>query len=290
MRGLLRKFYIHCLPGFAKRWARSAYLASTASRYAKRYPGDRCQCNFCGFKADQFLAGGYDHPVLIEKQVVGGGPRNNARCPRCYSLDRERQILAVLMQMELPSTCRVLHVAPEKNLNASLRRLITDSVSECDLLPDKYSWAKNISRQDLTQLTYEDQTFDLVVANHVLEHIPDDVAAFREIHRVLRPGGHAILQVPYSDALAEIDEDLTNFDPDHQLSRFGQVSHVRIYTRTEFLRRARAAGLQSRFKTAQEVPGYERLAFDPREGIFLFQATGDEPGDLPVEPGVAEVL
>ena len=128
------------------------------------------------------MAGGYREGVLYEKQVIGGGYRPNARCPKCFSLDRERQILVVLNRdLKLQQDSRVLHVAPERNLNEVIRRTMTTQVDECDLEPESYAWAPNITKQDLTKLTYDDEQFDLVLCNHVMEHIPNDLQAQAEL-------------------------------------------------------------------------------------------------------------
>ena len=271
MKRILRTIYIKLLPGFAKRLARSCYLWCSSTIFGLRFPGDRCQCNFCGFKANRFVSCGYDEGVLVEKQVIGGGIRPNGRCPKCFSLDRERQIVVVLNELGLDKTSVVLHVAPEKNLNVFVRKTITQNVHECDLFPEYYRWADNITKQDLTKLTYQANTFDLILCNHVFEHIPQDAIAFAELHRVLKPGGYAILQIPYSEAIEETEEDLENFDPLYQLQRFGQRTHVRIYQKDDYIKRAEASGLVSKFRSPEDLKKHAHLAFDEREGIFLFQ-------------------
>lgn len=271
MQKLLRQIYIKILPGFVKRLARSSYLSFSSALFRLRYPGDQCQCNFCGFQASRFVSSGYDEGVLVEKQVIGGGVRPNGRCPKCYSLDRERQIIVVLSELGLHKDSVVLHVAPEKNLNEYVRKNFTNHVHECDLCPEYYRWAADITKQDLTKLGYDSGTFDLVLCNHVFEHIPQDDAAFAELHRVLKPGGFAILQVPYSEAIEKTEEDLENFDPLYQLQRFGQRTHVRIYQKDDYIQRAEASGLVSRFRSPEELKKHSQFAFDQREGIFLFQ-------------------
>jgi SAM-dependent methyltransferase len=92
---------------------------------------------------------------------------------------------------------------------------------------------------DLQRLDLPDAEFDWVVCSHVLEHIHDDRAAMREMHRVLRSGGSLVLQVPMFGE--HTVEDPTITDPAERLARFGQQDHVRMYGR-DVLDRLRAAG------------------------------------------------
>jgi SAM-dependent methyltransferase len=92
---------------------------------------------------------------------------------------------------------------------------------------------------DVTSIQYPDDCFDVIYCSHVLEHVPDDRAAIRELYRVLKPGGWAILQVPISaDATFE---DPTVTDPDARERLFGQDDHVRRYG-PDYADRLAAAG------------------------------------------------
>jgi ubiquinone/menaquinone biosynthesis C-methylase UbiE len=83
-------------------------------------------------------------------------------------------------------------------------------------------------RMDITNITLPDNSFDVILCNHVLEHVPDDRKAMSELYRVLKPGGWAILQTPMSDK-PQTEEDLTITDPKERERRFGQDDHVRTY-------------------------------------------------------------
>jgi SAM-dependent methyltransferase len=99
-----------------------------------------------------------------------------------------------------------------------------------------------MERCDITAIPEPDGAFDVVICNHVLEHIPDDRRAMRELRRVLRPGGLAVLQHPVQDR-PDTYEDPGVVDPVERLRVFGQEDHVRIYG-WDMLDRLRTAGFQ----------------------------------------------
>jgi SAM-dependent methyltransferase len=118
---------------------------------------------------------------------------------------------------------RVLHVAPEASLQLRVRAIPGIRYVEGD--NDDY-WSTQML--DVTDLQFPDASFDAVICNHVLEHVPDDRRAMSEIRRVLAPGGWAMLLVPdVRDAATQ--EDLSITDPAERKARYGQVDHVRLY-------------------------------------------------------------
>jgi SAM-dependent methyltransferase len=117
----------------------------------------------------------------------------------------------------------ILHVAPEP----ALRRRFCN-IPDVSYVGGDLTAQFGPERIDVTRIEFDDASFDAVVCNHVLEHVPDDRLAMGELARVLRPGAWAILQVP--DVAAEFtDEDAAVTDPTERLSRFGQSDHVRRY-------------------------------------------------------------
>ena len=89
-------------------------------------------------------------------------------------------------------------------------------------------------KADICNLPFDDNTYDLILCNHVLEHIPDDTKAMQELYRVLKPGGMGIFQVPYDTSRATTYSDDTITDPIVRAQIFGQYDHVRIYGRDYF--------------------------------------------------------
>ncbi|MGB1586358.1 MAG: class I SAM-dependent methyltransferase [Thermoplasmatota archaeon] len=188
--------------GLAWHLRRLTSLASFIGR------GRYCAC--CTHTSRRFLPGGR---TLI---------RDASRCGWCGSLERHRG--AAMMYPELGfQGADVLHMAPEGPLTKVIQRLGPNSYRTGDLEPGR---ADDVA--DLTDLPYADQSFDRIVCNHVLEHIPDDAAALAEMRRVLRPGGMAVLMFPVSTE-ATTDEDPAVTDPETRLARWGHPHHVRRY-------------------------------------------------------------
>jgi SAM-dependent methyltransferase len=141
-------------------------------------------------------------------------------CPRCGSLPRHR-VLWLQLEREGVAGRDVLHVAPEPAIAARLRDARVTSVDLEDPRADV--------RADLTALPMADASFDLILCSHVLEHVADDVAAMREMRRVLRPDGAALIQTPVNHDQPVTFEDPSITDPQERLRLFSQPDHVRVY-------------------------------------------------------------
>ena len=161
-------------------------------------------------------------------------------CPHCGSRQRHRHLWLWLERhtrlLDPAGRERLLHFAPEAGLQERLRRMLGDRYVTTDLEPGGVDLVL-----DITALDLEDASFDVVLCVHVLEHVPDDAAAMRELRRVLRPGGWGVVQVPILREVTDEDPGIT--DPAERLRRFGQADHVRMYGR-DFADRLRAAGLE----------------------------------------------
>lgn len=205
-----------------------------------RFVGLKFKCPFCGGRFRKFLPIGFNFPVLKDKHVVGGGCRFNAMCPRCSSFDRERLVCLYLRnktEVFSENIC-MLHVAPEKNL----QRVLMES-SNIDYLSADIDSSLAMVKMDVTEIAFDDDSFDVIICNHVLEHVKDDRKAMLELYRVLKPGGWAILQVPISMSLNETYEAPTVEEPAERERLFGQSDHVRIYAR-DYKDRVKGVGLR----------------------------------------------
>jgi SAM-dependent methyltransferase len=166
-----------------------------------------------------------------------------------------------------PTRSRTLAVAPDPYLDKASRR--NPDYLSIDLEP-----GRAMRTMDLTKLDLPDGDRDLVIAYHVLEHIPDDLSAMREIARVLRPTGRAILEVPLTGD--ETDERFSNGPPELRAAHYGQPDHVRQYGRRDFEERLRSVGLEPEaIRVGDVVPEWiERASLDPSEVFHVARPAG----------------
>ena len=191
------------------------------------------------------------------------------QCWVCGSLERHR-LVSLLFGMRpelLAPGAAVLHVAPEAMIGSALRSRATRYVSG-DLTAEF-----GPTRIDVLNLQFPDGTFDVIVCNHVLEHIPNDRQAMRELRRVLRPGGWAMLLVPdVHDAVTKESPMLS--DPEEMLRLYGQRDHVRRYG-WDYVDRLRETGFEPEVIRLGEVLAAETvqlcrlLKFGEVEPLFL---------------------
>lgn len=184
-------------------------------------------CPICNGVFNSFLPTGFRYSIIKEKNIIGAGYRENAICPRCLSVDRERLVFLYLMKYEsslFKNKTKLLHIAPEKTLNKVFLQCENIDYISADL---NHPRAK--IKMDITNINYDENTFDCIICNHVLEHIPDDKKAMKELFRVLNNGGFGVLQVPISYAIKETEEDLTITTDEERIKRYGQRDHVRLY-------------------------------------------------------------
>ena len=232
------------------------------------HKGDRYICPFCGYSAKDLFPYGYDSAVLEEKQVIGGSLRK-AGCYKCGSSDRERLIYIYLKErMHLFTSDKqkkILHIAPESNLSAVMLNIAFDEYVCGDLFTEGYNYPKHVKNINILDIPYSDNYFDLLICNHVLEHIPDDLRAMRELNRVLKEGGKAILQVPISKILSTTFEDFSVTTPKQREAVFGQFDHVRIYGQ-DYTERLEISGFK--VKRINISDSFKKYGLNKEEDIF----------------------
>lgn len=195
------------------------------------YAGNSVECPICKHHYRKFLPYGRINP------------RPNALCPSCLSLERHRLISVYLKEKTsfFNKQLDVLHVAPEQ----CFMKAFEEQHHEKYITADIESPLARV-KMDIHRMPFQDNSFDVVLCNHVLEHVDDDLQAMREIRRVLRPGGWAILQVPFFSPVPENtveDPNVTN--PREREKLFGQSDHVRKYGR-DYAKRIASSGLVAR--------------------------------------------
>lgn len=154
--------------------------------------------------------------------------RPNALCPSSLSLERHRLMWLFLNEKTnfFSDKLKLLHIAPELCFIKLFDRMENIEYISGDI---ESPLAKVM--MDVNNIPFDEKTFDVVFCNHVMEHVDDDIKAMREIYRVLRPGGWAIIQSPVYMELDKTLEDPSITDPLEKERFFGQNDHMRKYGR-----------------------------------------------------------
>ena len=197
-----------------------------------------------------------------------GSPRANVLSPSTLSLERHRLLWLYLTRETdfFSKPLKVLHVAPEQ----AFYQRFKNQKNLTYITTDLYSPLADV-KADLCALPFEDDSFDVIFCNHVLEHIPDDAQAMRELYRVMKKGGWGIFQVPQDINRAHTFEDDTITDPAERTRIFGQYDHVRVYG-LDYFDRLRQVGFEveeiaySTHFTTEEI---ERYRIVPQEILPL---------------------
>ena len=183
-----------------------------------------------------------------------GNQRNNVLSPSTLSLERHRLLWLYLQNetdffqseldsdssnkqpksiklrdTETSSVLKVLHFAPEQEFYKRFKKQINIDYTTTDLLSPLAD-----VKADICNLPFEDNQYDIIFCNHVLEHIPDDTKAMQELYRVLKPGGMGIFQIPQDLSRATTFSDDSIVDQKERAKIFGQYDHVRVYGRDYF--------------------------------------------------------
>ena len=194
------------------------------------YIGRGKECPICGTRRRKFLPYGYV------------SSRENALCPNCLALERHRLMWLWLERestiAELP---KVLHIAPEVAIKRKMRELY----AQC---PERYVTADLESpladmHFDVQEIPLGDESFEVIFANHLLEHVPSDRKAMSELYRIMRPGGWGVMLSPVELDRQTTFEDDSITDPKERTRIFGQYDHRRIYGR-DYADRLREAGFE----------------------------------------------
>jgi len=163
--------------------------------------------------------------------------RKNARCLNCGSLERHRLLWNYLNErtdiFSNQGTLKLLHFAPEKLFYNIFSKNKQIEYFPCDLFPERFAYEDNRQpiKADITSIPFEENFFDIVICNHVLEHIIDDRLAMSELFRVMKKGGWGIFQVPIDYNRENTYEDFTITSPEGRKKAFGLREHVRWYGR-----------------------------------------------------------
>lgn len=231
------------------------------------YFGTKHECPFCGYKSGRWINSGADLPVIQRMKIIGAGKRRHI-CSKCGSSDRERLVLAFLKRkFEDGKWCNmhILHIAPENNLSKWIFQQSPAKYTRGDKFTEGYHYPSEVENMDLLQLPFESETFDLVICNHVLEHIEKDHQALQSIFRVLKKEGIAVLQVPVALELQQTLEDSNIVSPEDREKHFGQFDHVRLYG-LDYAERLKQAGFTVQVSHPQEA--FPKWGLNPSENVY----------------------
>lgn len=188
------------------------------------YYGKKRYCPVCNKQFRKFASVGYRK-------------RRDAQCVYCGALERHR-LLWLFLQRKMSffknNNVRVLHIAPERCFESKFQKIIGNGYITADLYNPRA-----MIKMDITSIQFPDRFFDVIFCSHVLEHIPDDRKAMRELYRVLKDDGWAILLVPITTT--KTFEDISITDPKERIRLFGRPGHVRRYG-PDYVDRLREAG------------------------------------------------
>lgn len=202
-------------------------------KHLKDFEGDAVFCPICSSTFKIFESRGVTR-------------RKNAKCPRCGSLERHRlqyKYLHEKTELFNPKTkVRLLHFAPEKFFIQLFSSKANIDYYPCDLSPELYKTKGKVKihKVNITEIPFPDDHFDVILCNHVLEHIPDDKLAMSELYRVMKKGGWGIFQVPIDYRRETTYEDFSITTPAEREVAFGQNDHVRWYGKDYINRLSRA--------------------------------------------------
>ncbi|WP_456460606.1 class I SAM-dependent methyltransferase [Reichenbachiella sp.] len=220
------------------------------------YRGNKVECPVCDSHFSKFVP-------------YGRVARANALCPNCLALERHRLMWLYLKQKTsfFEPNQEVLHIAPELCFIKRFEKVHGDQYITADL---ESPLAK--VKMDIHEMPFEDNRFDVAFCNHVMEHVADDIQSMKEIHRVLKPGGWAIIQIPIFHPVPEVTfEDDTVTDPKEREKLFGQDDHVRLYGKDypDRLRKAGFTVVEDDFVNSLSAEEQARFALPKDEVIHL---------------------
>lgn len=253
---MFKRFYKYLLRVIPRPWLiRLSYVFRIFAPVV--YKGNNVDCPVCEKSFRKFLSYGSK-----------AAHRENVLCPYDLTLERHRLMWLYLKHKSnfFTDSLNVMHIAPE----------------QCFL--DKFKAQKNIKYTtgdlvspiadlhfDIHQIPLDDDQYDVIFCNHVLEHVDNDHQCMQELLRIMKPGGWGIFQVPIDASRQETYEDPTITSPEEREKHFWQYDHVRLYG-LDYPDKLKAAGFNVEvFDYTKEFPKeqYERMRLYPNELIYV---------------------
>ncbi|MEO5943108.1 MAG: methyltransferase domain-containing protein [Ferruginibacter sp.] len=179
--------------------------------------------------------------TFSEFAPFGDNKRKNARCPKCESLERHRLLWMYFENKTnlYKEPVKLLHVAPENVFFNHFKNQKNIDYLPGDIYPHLYP--ADTKYFDILNPTTADNSFDVIICNHVFQYIEEDKKAMQNVYHLMKPGGWGIMQVPINTARTETYEDANITDPLEREKAFGLKEHVRYYS-YDYADKLRAAG------------------------------------------------
>lgn len=159
-------------------------------------------------------------------------------CPACGSFDRER-LITLALQSENLKRKKILQIAPSDAMDRFLKGQEYAVYDTCDLFMEEVSYKADIQNMDMV----EEETYDIWICSHVLEHVQNDRKAMEELYRITKKGGYGLVLVPL-DLNQKETEEAWGRPPEECWRRFGQDDHIRKYAKQDFIKRLQTSGFE----------------------------------------------
>jgi len=201
-------------------------------------------CYICKKDIDSFIPhlGGLKNvsDFRIKAGVVGSDVEN-FKCPICGNHDRTRHLFMYFDALEIwqkMEGSKILHIAPEDAVSSKIIERNPSEYIRGDIDPQN----PETFRMDVANIPHDDNHFDIVICNHVLEHVPDYLKAFSEIYRVLKQGGFAILQTPLARRMESHFVDSSIKSAELRTRFYGATTHLRLFSEAQFFQELKETG------------------------------------------------
>lgn len=227
-------------------------------------------CNYCQNEFDSFTPYRISGKTPNVFSEIIGSNIEQFGCPVCGAHDRERHLKLYFEELKLfekISNSRILHFAPEHHFSYYIASFQPELHIKADLFPS----SPTVLSLNIEAIPYDDNSFDIVIANHILEHVSNIDAALSEINRVLKPDGIAILQTPFSNKQETTLEDPAINTDELRLQYYGQEDHVRLFGKNifEYFSQFLENGTHLHVSLFKNIDT-SRLGINQKEPLFLF--------------------
>lgn len=208
------------------------------------YLGNRFEYNICQIKLSRFA-------------TLENGTKI---CPNCGSLPRTRRLWQLIENKTSHKT--ILHFSPSKSLSNKIR----ETSFKAYITTDYEHEFEAEKHHNIEYINEHDNSFDLIICYHILEHVENDHKAMKELFRILKPNGECLIQTPFKEG--EIYENMKIKSKEERLLHFGQEDHVRIYSVEGLKNRLEKAGFSLKAKTFKESPD-NRFGLNVHETVLF---------------------